>query len=362
VKQFYRQNAGLFAFLLFMLVVVVGRANDAGLLEYHLSLIEGMLVNPVIFLLVVLIWSLYAKKCEQFITRTLGRTEFSFLGILSFTGKGRLFLRLLEVQLLLFLPVILYAAIIAGVGFYKHWNQPVIWMLAYVVAVCLISAHWYLYLLQNPTAGPYRIRWRIPSLLRERFYWSILARYVLSKRKLLLLVVKIYSCSTLYLLLKQTQAGDNLNMVFLFYSFGLLGHGILIRQIRKMEETRLDFYRGMPLSLLSRYLQYACLYFFLFVPEIITIGWLAPVYLHFPDALLFIFFGYGSLLLLNSFLCARPFGSIAFLKLCVTYFFLVFIAVLTDTLLWLILLSFILSIGLFFSRYYAFERGDFQLH
>jgi len=339
------------------MVVVVGRANDAGLLEYHLSLIQGILVNPVIFLLVLLAWFLYAWKCKQFIALTLDRPEFSFLNILSCTKAARIYRLLFEVQFLLFLPVILYAIIIAGVGFYKHWHQPVIGLLVYILAICGISARWYLYLLQNPAVRGYRIRWRLPSLFRERFYWSILIRYVLTNRRLLLLIIKIYSCGMLYLLLvNRTGVDDDLKMILLFYSFGLLGHGILIRQIREMEETRLGFYRGMPLSLLGRYLQYGCLYFFLFIPEIITIGWLTPAYLHYQDALLFIFFGYSSLLLLNSLLCVKSFRITAFLKLSVVYFFFIFVAVLAGVLLWLILFSLILSVSLFFGRYYAYER------
>jgi hypothetical protein len=51
VKPYYRQNAGLFVFVYFIMILAVGRANEAGLLEYHYSLIKGMLINPVIFIL-----------------------------------------------------------------------------------------------------------------------------------------------------------------------------------------------------------------------------------------------------------------------------------------------------------------------
>ena len=109
------------------------------------------------------------------------------------------------------------------------------------------------------------------------------------------------------LLLNRTVSSEDLKMILLFYGFGLLGHRILIRQIREMEETRPGFYCGMRLSLSDCYLQYECLYFFLFIPEIIMTGWLTPAYLHYQDALLFIFFGYSSLLLMNSLLCLKSF-------------------------------------------------------
>jgi hypothetical protein len=160
----------------------------------------------------------------------------------------------------------------------------------------------------------------------------------------------------LYLLMiKQTPSGDDLSMIFLFCSFGLLGHGMLIRQIREMEERELGFYRSLPISLLKRYLQYGCLYFLLFIPEIITIACLTPGYLRYQDAGLLIILGYSTLLLLNSLLLVRHFPVTTFLKVAVVYFFIIFVAVLSGTLLWLSIVSLLLSAISFFKGYYAYE-------
>ena len=356
VKQYYRQNAGLFAFLLFMLLGAVGRANEAGLLEYHYSLIQGMMLNPAIFMLVLLAWFFYAKKCEQFITPTLRRPDFSFLNILSLVNTKRAYRLLMEVQLLVFLPVILYMLVVAVVGFYKQWYVQTIVMLLYVLVICFVSARWYLYMLQNPGADRYRLKWRIPDLFWETFYWSILIRYVLTNRKLLLFIIKIYSCGMLCLLVvRQTPAVYDLSIIILFYSFGLLGHGVLIRQVRAIEDRNLVFYRSLPRSLFGRYVQYVCLYFILFIPEIITIGYLTAAYLHYQDALLFIFFGYSVLLLLNSLLFIKSFTMFGYLKIITGFFFVIFLAMVSGMLQWLTVFSFILAIVLFFSRYYRYE-------
>ena len=158
VKPFYRRNAGLLTFLLFMMLGAVGRANEAGLLEYHYSLIRGILLDQTIFIMVLLAWFLYARKCGQFVAQTLRKEDFSFLNILSLMDAWRSYKLLLLVQLLLFLPVLLYALVVAGVGFYSKWNGPVILMLSFNLILCLLSARWYLYLLQNPHIGRYSIR------------------------------------------------------------------------------------------------------------------------------------------------------------------------------------------------------------
>jgi hypothetical protein len=338
------------------MIVAVGRANEAGLLEYHYSLIKGMMVNPVIFILVLFAWFLYANKCEQFVVHTVQRQDFNFLNMFSFMNANKAFGLLFLVQLILFLPISLYVLVILGVGFYKHWYLQIVLVFFYVLAICLTSARWYLYLLQNP-GKRYAYRWRISSPVLDRFYWSFFIRYILTSRKLLFFVIKIYGCFILYLMLVNQAPGEyDLRMILLFYSFGLLGHGVLIHQLRAMEETRLSFYRGLPLSLFRRWTQYGWLYFFLFIPEIMTIGWLVPNHLQYTGAFLFVFFGYSVLLLLNSLLFVKFFRMLDYLKIIVGIFFFIFIGVLTGILLWLSVFSFILSIYLFFSRYYRFER------
>lgn len=357
VKPFYRQNAGLLTFFLFMMLGAVGRANEAGLLEYHYALMRGMLMNPTILILVCAAWFLYAKKCEQFVAHTIRRQDFSFLNLLSQMESKRAYRLLLYIQLLLFLPVILYALVVAGVGFYNQWHLQVILMLLYNLVLCSAIAAWWLYLVQNPGTTPSFLRWWIPSLYWERFYWSLFIRYILTDRKLLFFVTKIYSCGILYLMVVNlTPADYDLSMILLFFSFGILGHGIIIHQLRAMEEVRLGFYRGMPVSLLKRYLQYALLYFLLFIPEIIIIGRLAPVNLHYDKAFLFIFFGYSILLFLNSILFIRFFRRVDYLKIIVGIFFIIFIGILTGTVLWISVLAFILSVYIFIKGYYRFER------
>ena len=128
------------------------------------------------------------------------------------------------------------------------------------------------------------------------------------------------NCLVLYGLLRNLS-GDHsdLRMLILFYSFALLGHGVLIYIIRTMEESDLRFYRSLPYSLLQRFLQYALFYLFLFIPEIVVIISLTPDHIPFPDAILLVFFGYSILLFLNSLLFIRFFKPSDYLKILERY-------------------------------------------
>ncbi len=87
----------------------------------------------------------------------------------------------------------------------------------------------------------------------------------------------------------------------------------------------------------------------------VIISRLTPAYLRPADALLFGFLGYGLLLLLNSLLFIKPFGKKQYLKIVVVIFFILFAGIVTGTMIWLTMLSFLFSIYLFFSRYYRYE-------
>jgi hypothetical protein len=193
--------------------------------------------------------------------------------------------------------------------------------------------------------------------IRETPYWNLFIRYIGNNKKLLFSGIKLYSCSVLYLMIvNQTQVEYDLSMIILFYSLGILGHGLLIHQLRDMEETRLTFYRTVPLSLLKRFVQYAILYFILLIPEIITIVFLTPHYLRFQDAILFILLSYSILLFLNSLLFIKFFRMKDYLKIILCIFFLEYFSVLSGTCPLLCIFLFISSITVFFSRYYRFER------
>jgi hypothetical protein len=357
VKPFYRQHAGLFVFLFTIMFGVVSVIDGAKFTDYHFFLIQGMMRNSFLFLLVLLLWFLYTKKSEQFVVNILMRPDYSFLNVLSLLESKRLYRMLVWIQFLLILPIIIYACIIFAAGFYMHEYIKCLLILLYIIGICLISARWYLYYIQNPGRHPWTLS-RIFSLkVSETPYWSLFIRYIGIDKKLLFTGIKIYSCSVLYLMIvNQARVEYDLRMIMIFFSMGILGHGLLVHQLRDMEETSLTFYRTVPISLLKRFTQYAILYFILLIPEIITIIFLTPRYLHFEDAITLILISYSILLFLNSLLFIQFFRMKDYLKIILCIFFIEYFFVLSGTIALLSILLFISAIIMFFSSYYRFER------
>jgi hypothetical protein len=358
VKPYYRQNAGLFLFAFLILIGVMGRLKGRGWIVSHYLLMLGFLGDAGFLLFVLFIWLLYAMKCAGFMTELLQRPEYSFLNMLLRLDKNKSYGLLLFVQVFLFLPVLLYVFAAVGVSVYQHWYITAAVVLLYNVTVCLVSAWWYRHYLQHPGKRiPALQQWISGKLQQGRTYAGFLLQYLFNRHKLLLFSIKLYNCGTLYLMARNlTDTYYDVRMLFLFYSFGIFAHGVLIHKLRGMEETGLFFYRGLPVSLFNRFMQYVLVYFLLLLPEFITILWITPGYLHVKDALVFGALGFSILLFLHSLLFTTAYSMKDYLKVCFGIFCTVYFCVLAGIMAWLAVVLFCLAIVLFLVRYYRYEQ------
>ena len=359
VQPFYKQNAGLFAFLVFIMVASVGRANEVGLLEYHFTLIRAMLTDNKFLAFVLIAWFLYALKCEQFMADKLQGKNYAFITVLNAKSASFVFPCMLRVQLMLFLPVLLYASICIWIGIMHEWYVNTIIIGLFILIVCVTGAWRYDRMIRKNGIIRSVPLLKIDFLLSKGIYVRFVLQYINARLKMLFLAVKIFSCLLVFgMLLNHTNEESGMSMFLLFYSFGLMGHGVLIYKIRQMEEFSLGFYRGLPVSLSSRLIQYAVLCLILLIPEIIIIVLMTPVHLDYSNALLLIFFGWGILILLNSLLFIRLFKPFAYLKIISGIYLMVFIAVLTGLIFPFTICLFLISAYLFFQGYYRFEKTD----
>ena len=359
VAPFYKQNAAGFAFLIFIMFGVVGRANGVGLLEYHYSLIQAILTNFPFLLFTLSAWFLYAFKCAQFMSDILGKKEYIFLQVLTQKKRAHTFWKMIVVQTMFLLPVLLYVFVTVWIGILHSWWLHVMIILLFLLFLGFAGSWWYQYVLYSPGKQLLPLSWKLSPVFAYSFYWFFLLRFIWNSRKTLFLVIKAVNCLVLYALI-QTLSGDHpdLRMLILFYSFALLGHGVLIYIIRSMEESNLCFYRSLPFSLFQRYLQYMLLYLFLFIPEIVVILSLTPNHIPFTGGMLLIFYGYGMLLLLNCLLFIRFFKPSDYLKIQSGLFLFIFIAVLSGTFPGFCAGLFFLSPYIFFRNYYRFEKKE----
>lgn len=326
VRTFYRQNAGAFIFFLTIMFGAVGQLKGAGIVEYHYSLISGMLANKYFFMLVLVLWLLYARKCAAFIVSHIHRPEYSFLHILTRKNKYPVFNLFIVVQLLVFAPIWIYAILILAVAFSNHWHVQGIVIAAFLFGVIFYSANFYTNILFN-TGKEQRSR-QLPRL-SSRYnakYPVILLRYIMRDQAVMFMGIKLYSCAILWLLSKNNTPSDyDPYFPFIFFSFGVFAHIMIISRLRQFEETRLLFYRSFAVKLGKRFLQYILLYFILFLPEILTIIRLAPHHLYYTDVINYILGGFALVLTLHSLSYSAHFTMKEYLKISFLFFFAVFL-------------------------------------
>jgi hypothetical protein len=359
VRPFYRENAGSFIFVFIMLFYIVGEDDGAGLIEYHYSLIMGMLTSKIILLLVFFLWLLYAGKYTAFVAKILKDPRYSFMQIYNCLDKGRQFRLFVMIEVLLLLPVLLYSVFIVAIGFHHHFYLTVLLIIVYLLLLGILPALWHVHCLSNNYKRinfPWQKIKRWPGL--PSFYPVILIRFVVRKQKMIWLGVKVFTCGILYLIAGNNKlTPSDIGTVFLFFNFGILGNGIILYRIREFEETQLRFYRGAPVSLLKRFLQYSLVYFIFLIPEFITAAILAPVYLSYSDAINFTLCGYSLLLVMNTITFLQDFSMRDYLKIILLVFSVQYIFIVTGMLGFLYLFFFVLALALFLISYYRFERN-----
>ncbi|HEY4286281.1 MAG TPA: hypothetical protein VGN00_04205 [Puia sp.] len=355
VGSFYRQNVGFF--LLFF-VLFFGVVAPSEQLAYHYSLILGMLETPLFLGLVLFAWLLYGLKTSRFLFSALDEPEANFLYKLAALSRGRQFWLCMAIQGLLLLPVWAYSIAVAGVAVYRHVYGTALLVPLYMTVMNIAGA----------ICLHRRLQWRLPDsgrqwafFLRQRRrtmlpYWSILLQYLLKEEKALAAGVKLFGCTVLYLLLKQQGPDDyDLRMPFLFYSLSLFGHAAILYRCRQLENTRLLFYRALPVPQSIRFGQYAIFYLLLLLPETLVLGWLTPHPIRVTDTMTFLLSGYSVLLLMNSILYTAPFTNRVFLRICLLLFGILYCCVLGKDLIELSVLFLVTATVLFFRGYARYE-------
>ena len=324
VKTYYRQHSGFF---LFVFLVFFGVVQPSTQLYFHYTLIRGMLEVPAFMALVGMAWVCYGWKMRGFVMEVLTSPDALFLYVLNARPRRRIYRHCGMVMILLYLPVVSYALIIAAVAVYSHKPFHALGVLVYVFMLLLLATAHLQRLLRYPgyrKAGP-----ALAIRRRSVPYWSILLRYLFAENKGVLMGLKGFGCGMLYFLLRgQTPDDYDTRMPFLAFSLALFGHGILLYRCRQLETTKLLCYRGLPVPLVRRFGHYSLFCFLLLAPETLVLGWLTPHPIQVVDSLSFLFSGYSLLLLLNSILLTVSLTASDYWKLCLVLFGILYCCVL----------------------------------
>ena len=264
VVEFYTRNAGQFLFIFF---IMFGMVEGSQLLNYHLSLIIGVINSTLFYLGVLAVWLLYGIKSLQFVTSQLAKPEHSFFYALASLPPATQVLLFFIVHLLIQQPVWIYALAIVGVAFAQHNWFIGTEILVFNITLCFLLSIITVYKLNNPSSNAYTSFLKTPSFLKQSLAWFYGA-FILNELKIILLVTKLFSYFALYGFLQIRVDHYENRIALMGLLVGLAANSVLIFELRKWEDSYLLFIKNLPLTSVKRYLTMATVFALLLLPEL----------------------------------------------------------------------------------------------
>jgi hypothetical protein len=266
VSEFYRINAGFF---LIVIGLCFGFLRDIE----HIALAQYFTASPLLLLIPLLVWFLYALKIISFNSIAIKKKENEFVYNLALVKLGKSWGFILVMSVFQFLPAILYGLFLIAMSLKNH-RTDIAWMIFGSQAFfwTLISSI-FLWEVTHPNPGiniNFFQRKINSSLIRT--YAFIYPEWITRKQPVMTMVTKILSCilivgiSRLYLFDSYDERLFGMGCALTF-SFNL----VIVFYYHRFENFHFQIIRSLPLSLHRRLGNFISTLVLLEAPEILTI-------------------------------------------------------------------------------------------
>lgn len=263
VTPFYRQIAGAFYFLFFLLFGIQRSPKDA--LETHYYIIISIIENRQAFVIYAVVCILYFVKCTSFYANRVTKSEYHFLQELNGLPTTKRLTGFAFTGLLLLLPVIIYTLLIiimgASAGKLTGLYTPVCLMISLII-ITTFSLN-YLNNKAGSLSGNTFFRFkRQPATL-----WWFFLKYMLREQFLGLVIIKLISFCCVYFFVIKDDSVFESRMMWLILTLCLTAHSVIIYKNFYFIENKLSFYRALPLKPFAILASLFCCYAILLIPE-----------------------------------------------------------------------------------------------
>jgi hypothetical protein len=352
---FYRRHAGLFTFLFFLLFGI--QPNLGQTLEFHYIIIMGITASKSFFFTALFIWFLYACKTIHFFNGCVKNKTYDFLQNLNAVSPGKRFIYLLLLQLQLLAPVLCYGLAVVIIAFIKHQIAGGFAVVFSLACICFFTADVAYYLLQKTKSAALKIT--LPSLpvhFRDNLF-SFVLKFIFTEQFVVLLIVKLLSFFSLYFFAKTEARVFEDRMLWLLYLAALIGHCILIYRNHHFMETKMSFYRNLPVKPLTTLLSLLGVYSIVLIPELWALKGVAIQQHAVTNYLWMVLTGPAMLLLLHCLLYTEDMKMEGFLQLLFGVFIVSFFFSFSSNRWLLPVICLCMAVFIFFISYYRYEKN-----
>lgn len=261
---FYRQHAGAFLLLFFILFGIQPSFNDA--LRAHYAFITGLLTSFKFFLIALACWIIYLLKTILFFRSCLQKEMYDFVFDLNALQRSGRFMLLLRLNVVLLAPISCYGLFIVGVSVKDHHLLPGLLVVLVIFILHLLSAFASYLFIQKAKALQQVVSKKILFPLPKTLFGFVL-KFVLRRQFITLLIVKLFSFGCLYFFVRTEASVFEERMLWMLYLTSLIGHSIIVYKNFHFIESELSFYRNLPVRGLSTLLSLLGVYSILLLPE-----------------------------------------------------------------------------------------------
>ena len=268
---FYEQHAGLFLVVCYLLF---GAVEGSQLVNYHFALLIAICSSPIIWLIVFLVWTIYAIKCYLFVKQKLALPTFTFAVEVTTLKRVNQYRVWLKVYAFMLMPILSYAAIILYISIRYHYFFSLFATLIGVAALFLALS--FLTLKNNnynfnPVKNWVNTNW----IKIKKPFWSWPLFYLFHQQPLMLFACKLISLLAFKAILWVfADVGDDIRVFLTAMLAVVLSHTILIFNWVKFDAAYLSFARSLKISSFKRLSYWFIVLMILLVPELTILTWL----------------------------------------------------------------------------------------
>jgi hypothetical protein len=350
---FYRRHAGFFLFIFFLLFGL--QPNFKQTLEFHYVIINGIATSFNFFFIALLVWFLYAGKTIHFFSGCVKKRAYNFLQHLNALSPVKRFFQLLLMQLQLMLPVLCYGLAVIIVAVVNHHITGVLAVVLALTCLCFFTTAANYFLLQKTKhAG---LKTTLPSFHLPGNLFSFLLKFIFTEQFVILLLLKLATFSCLYFFAKTDAQVFEDRMLWLLYLTSLIGHSILIYRNQHFIETKMSFYRNLPVKPLTTLFTLLGVYMIVLIPEIWALKGVALQQHAVMEYIWMIITGPSLLLLLHCLLYTEDMKMAGFLQLLFGVWIVTIFFSLSSNRWLLSLICPGMALIVFLTSYYRFEKN-----
>lgn len=272
VREFYRLNAGFF---IVVTTLTFGFMSGAE----HKALAEFFVASPLLSLIPIGVWSMYALKVILFNHQRLQLPQNRFLFETTLVSSPRQFSLGLQTVFVQFAPVVAYAGFLLMTALKNGRISTIVIIICSVIVLLILSA---IALMRGMRTPIPENKTSALKLFIDRHtvrpLWWIYIVTVLRQEPFLFFGTKIFT-GVLLFAISQLYIGETYDgrLLAMGATIGGAGNYMIVMQLQLFELKYLNLMRALPITLMRRWIYILLISLILVAPETVVLWKYAPV-------------------------------------------------------------------------------------